>query len=192
MARIEILVEEKSMKELLSVLLPTILPNNWILDENYFIRSFEGKSDLQKNIPSKVKVLSNWNHEPTGVVVLQDQDSADCRVLKSKLLKLCNDSGNCPNLIRIVCKELEAWYIGDFKAIQLAYPKFKGDLYKNRAKYRNPDLCNASYELRKILPEFQKVSSAKKIAPFLNINNNRSESFNQTISGILKFFENFI
>ena len=61
MARIEILVEEKSMKELLSVLLPTILPNNWILDENYFIRSFEGKSDLQKNIPSKVKVLSNWN-----------------------------------------------------------------------------------------------------------------------------------
>jgi hypothetical protein len=191
MARIEILVEEKSMKELLSVFLPTILPTNWVLDVNYFIRSFEGKNDLQKNIPSKVKVLSKWNHEPTGVIVMQDQDSADCKVLKNKLLKLCNDNGNCPNLVRIVCRELEAWYIGDFSAIQSAYPKFNMDLYKNKAKFRNPDLCNASDELRKILPEFQKVSTAKKIAPFLNIENNKSESFKYTVSGILNFFEKF-
>ena len=51
MARIEILVEEPSMKEFLNILLPKILDNDWILNENYFIRSFEGKSDLQKNIP---------------------------------------------------------------------------------------------------------------------------------------------
>lgn len=191
MARIEILVEEKSMKELLSIFLPTILSKKWILDENYFIRSFEGKNDLQKNIPSKIRVLSNWNHEPTGLIVMQDQDSSDCKVLKKKLLKLCNDNGSCPNLVRIVCRELEAWYIGDFEAIQSAYPKFNINLYKNKAKFRNPDLCNASDELKKILPEFQKVSTAKKVAPFLKVEKNNSESFNQFVKGVVSFFNNY-
>lgn len=63
MARIEILVEEPSMKEFLTILLPNVLEKPWELNNNYFIRSFEGKNDLQKNIPSKVKYLSNWNHE---------------------------------------------------------------------------------------------------------------------------------
>jgi hypothetical protein len=190
MARVEILVEEKSMKELLSILLPKILPEKWILDENYFIRSFEGKSDLQKNIPAKVKVLSNWHQQLNGVIILQDQDNEDCIILKRHLMSLCN-TGNCLKLIRIVCKELESWYLGDFNSIQLAYPSFNANRYRNKSKFRNPDICNASNEIKKILPGFQKVSSAKKIAPFLDISNNKSESFNQFISGILLFFQNF-
>lgn len=87
MARIEILVEEPSMKEFLNILLPKILDNDWILNENYFIRSFEGKSDLQKNIPSKVKLLSNWNHEASGIIIMQDQDSSDCKILKKKAVR---------------------------------------------------------------------------------------------------------
>jgi hypothetical protein len=189
MAKIEILVEEKSMKELLSVILPKIVNERWVLDYNYFIRSFEGKSDLQKGIPKKVKVLSNWPNEATGVVILQDQDSSDCKVLKKKLLDLCNENGNCPRLVRIVCLELEAWYIGDFEAVNKAYPSFKYKQYINKAKFRKPDSCNACDELKKILPEFQKVSSAKKIAPFLNFKINKSESFNQTIRGIRTFFD---
>lgn len=88
MARIEILVEEPSMKEFLNILLPKILDNDWILNENYFIRSFEGKSDLQKNIPSKVKLLSNWNHEASGIIIMQDQDSSDCKILKKAVRHL--------------------------------------------------------------------------------------------------------
>mgnify|MGYP007048137045 CR=1 FL=1 len=74
MARIEILVEEPSMKEFLTILLPNVLNNQWNLNENYFIRSFEGKNDLQKNIPSKVKFLSNWYHEAVGVVIMEKKD----------------------------------------------------------------------------------------------------------------------
>lgn len=188
MARIEILVEEPSMKEFLSILLPTFLPPVWLLNYNFFIRSFDGKNDLQKNIPSKIKVFSNLKNEAVGVVIMQDQDSADCKELKAKLLDICNRNGDCPKLVRIVCKELEAWYIGDFEAVNKAYPNFKHTNYINKAKFRFPDLCNPSYELRRILPEFQKVNAAKRIAPFININNNKSESFNQTISGLIKFF----
>lgn len=190
MSRIEILVEEKSMEELLSLFLPTILPNTWHLGHNYFIRSHEGKNDLQKSIPKKVRVFSNW-HEPLGVIIIHDQDSDDCKKLKARLIDLCKNNGNCPHLIRIVCRELESWYIGDFYAIKSAYPNFKAENYSKKAKYRNPDICNASYELNKLLPEFQKVGSAKKIAPFLNVNTNKSNSFKQTVLGILNFFSKF-
>lgn len=189
MARIEILVEEPSMKEFLSILLPNILDDKWSLNGNYFIRSFEGKSDLQKNIPSKVKFLSNWNHEAVGVVIMQDQDSSDCKILKQKLLDICDQNGNCPKLIRIICRELESWYLGDFLAVSKAYPSFKNQNYINKSKFRIPDNCNAFDELKKILPEFQKVGGAKKIAPFININENKSESFKQTVTGLIRFFE---
>jgi hypothetical protein len=189
MARIEILVEEPSMKEFLTILLPNILNKQWNLNENYFIRSFEGKSDLQKNIPSKVKFLSNWNHEAAGVVIMQDQDSSDCKVLKQKLTDICNQNGDCPKLVRIICRELESWYLGDFLAVNKAYTSFKHQNYINKSKFRIPDNCNAFDELKKILPEFQKVGGAKKIAPFINIQDNKSESFQQTISGLIRFFE---
>lgn len=189
MARIEILVEEPSMKEFLTILLPNVLNNQWNLNENYFIRSFEGKNDLQKNIPSKVKFLSNWNHEAVGVVIMQDQDSSDCKVLKQKLIDICNQNGNCPKLVRIICRELESWYLGDFIAVNKAYPSFKYQNYINKSKFRIPDNCNAFDELKKILPEFQKVGGAKKIAPFIAISENKSESFKQTITGLIRFFE---
>ncbi len=190
MARIEILVEEPSMKEFLSILLPNVISEPWVLNENYFIRAFEGKTDLQRNIPSKVRFLSNWRHEKVGLVIMQDQDSADCKVLKQKLVDICEENGNCPKLVRIVCKELESWYIGDFEAVHMAYQNFNYQNYINKAKYRIPDNCNAYDELRKILPEFQKVGGAKKIAPYINVEKNKSVSFQQTISGLLNFFEN--
>jgi hypothetical protein len=188
MARIEILVEEPSMKEFLRILLPKVIQEPWVLNQNYFIRSFEGKNDLQKNIPSKVRFLSNWNHEKVGVVVMQDQDSSDCKVLKQKLATLCEQNGDCPKLVRIVCRELESWYIGDFEAVNKAYPNFKHQNYSSKSKFRIPDNCNAYDEIKKIVPEFQKVGGAKKIAPYIHLETNKSESFQETMRGLTMFF----
>lgn len=196
MARIEILVEEPSMKEVLSVILPKILPTNWVLDENYFIRSHEGKSDLQKSIPQKIKVFSKY-HEPAGIIILQDQDSNDCKILKNKLKEICFQNGDCKVLIRIVCKELESWYLGDMQAIKEAYPNFKIDKYINKKKFREPDIMNnAAEEVEKILPEFKKINSAKLISQYLDVvdglkNKNKSESYKQFIKGVENFFEQF-
>ncbi|MFN4146963.1 MAG: DUF4276 family protein, partial [Runella sp.] len=95
-----------------------------------------------------------------------------------------------PRLVRIVCRELESWYIGDLEAVGKAFSQFKYQNYIHKAKFRIPDNCNAYQELKRMIPEFQKVSGARMIAPHIEVSRNRSTSFHQTISGILNFFEN--
>lgn len=189
MARIEILVEEPSMAEFLRIILPNLLPAEWVIDNNIFIRKHQGKSDLRKSIPVKLKAFSHW-HEPIGFIIMQDQDSNDCRLLKQELIDLCSPHKNIPTLIRIVCRELESWYIGDMEAIQKAYPEFKARTYSSKSKFRNPDLCNAKDELKKILPAYQETSAARNITPHISINTNRSESFRQFVNGLLVFIQN--
>ncbi len=184
--RIEFLLEEESMKHALEILLPKILPPSYKIGENCFLRPHNGKSDLRNSIPKKVKVFSHF-HEETKLVILHDQDSNDCKALKKDLKKLCEDNGNCPVLIRIPCRELEAWYLGDMDAIEQAYPTFKASNFRNKEKFRNPDDCRASSELKKIIPTFQKGIAAKKIPKYMSIERNTSESFNQFVNGLKAF-----
>ena len=186
MGRVEILVEELSMEVCLRNLLPMFVPSHWVLDVNYFIRPHQGKSDLRKSIPAKMQVFSNW-HEPISVIILHDQDSADCKILKQQIKLLCG-SFSKGLLIRIICKELESWYLGDLLAIEKAFPSFKSTSYISRAKFRNPDRLNAKDQLKEIFPDYREVSSSREISKFLDVNNNRSESFNQFIKGIRKIF----
>lgn len=185
MGRLEILVEEPSMFEFLCYFLPSVLPSGWILEENVFVRKHQGKSDLRKSIPRKLKAFSHWP-EPIGFLIMQDQDSNDCGVLKQEILSLCRDYEQIPVLVRIVCRELESWYLGDMEAIQQAYSGFKAKTHKKKAKFRDPDFCNAKDELKKILPLYQEISAARTITPYINITRNRSESFHQFLSGLQK------
>lgn len=192
MVRVEFLLEEPSMVALLEILLPRILSAEWQLNVNYFLRPHEGKQDLHKSIPRKMRVFSNTTYEKIGVIIMQDQDSNDCKELKSKLLDYCKDSAllPCAHLVRIVCRELESWYIGDLEAVEAAYPNFNATKYKAKAKYRVPDnLTNAAEEFEKLLPEFQKTAAATAIGAHLNIENNKSTSFQQFVSGVQKFFQ---
>lgn len=188
MGRLEILVKEPSMAEFLRIVMPPLLPDGWAIDQNVFIRKHQGKSDLKKSVPTKLKAFSHWN-EPIGFIIMQDQDSNDCRLLKQELQALCNDYKSMPVLIRIVCRELEAWYLGDMDAIQKAYPTFKAKNYSSKSKFRKPDQCNAKDELRKILPSYQETSAARNIAPHIKIDNNNSESFRQFVIGLKRFIQ---
>ena len=116
--RVEILVEEPSMEHFLRGLLPKLLPDGYLLDHNCFIRPHEGKSDLRKSIPRKAKTYPYWP-TPVKLIIIHDQDSNDCRNLKSELEKLVRDvNGASLLLIRIACRELENWYLGDFDAVE--------------------------------------------------------------------------
>ena len=76
------LLEEQSMKYFLDGLLPRILP-----EEIQFVTiPHEGKSDLQKSLTAQ---RQGWTEPDVRFVVVQDQDSNDCRELKEKLLELC-------------------------------------------------------------------------------------------------------
>ncbi len=174
------------MENFLTIILPKILPKGYKLNDNCFLRPHEGKNDLKKSIPNKIKVFSNF-HIPTKIIIIHDQDSNDCKKLKEGLIQLCTSNGDCPVLIRIPCKELENWYLGDMDAIGAVYPKFKPEKYKNKATYRNVDQCFGAYELEKIIKTFQKGFASKNIPNFMNLENNNSTSFNHLISGLHNF-----
>lgn len=184
--QIEFLLEEPSMENFLLEILPSLLPDGYEVNVNCFLRPHQGKSDLQKSIPRKLKAFSNF-YKPAKIIILHDQDSSDCRELKSKILQLCTDNGDCPVMVRIPCRELENWYLGDMEAIEKVYPTFKSRSHRYRAKYRNVDNVFGATELEKIIPTFQKGFASKNIPKHMNFNVNRSESFQQFISGLEKF-----
>lgn len=176
------LVEEESMRCFLEGFLPRILPENI----NVRIIAHEGKSDLQKSIPIKIK---RWTDKEAAFVILHDQDTADCIKLKEELLKRCADVQNkC--LVRIVCHQLESWYLGDLYAVAKVYGNEKILKNLNKKKYRNPDaITDAKYELRRMIPEHQQISGAKKLSKEISIENNRSKSFQVFVSGLIKIYE---
>lgn len=187
--RFEILVEELSMEIFLRDFLPRVLPDEFEIDVNCFIYPHEGKSDLRKRLPHRLRA---YRHYPEKVIILviQDQDSSDCKVLKQSLVNLMEEArGDIKYLVRIACKELENWYLGDLKAVEQIYPKSKAGTQTNKAKFRNPDRLNGAEEMEKFSKEFAKVSCAREIAPIINIQSNKSVSFRHLVKGVLHLLE---
>lgn len=142
------------MKVALENLLPKLFPPNFVINEDYFIRTHQVKSDLKKSLQKKIKTYSKMP-DTVGIFVLHDQDSNDCKLLKDSLKKICSDSSkDLKCMIRIVCRELESWYLGDLNAIEKSYINFKSSKYLNKAKFRNPDNLNAYQEIIKLVPSF--------------------------------------
>lgn len=188
MDRIEFLVEEPSMAEVLKSLLPKILPAPWVLNENYFDRAHNGKSDLLRSIPNKLKGFGTFIDQLTGFVIVQDQDSNDCRLLKQELVALCSRhvAANERFLIRIACHELESWYIGDEKALQAVFPRHR--INPKAARFREPDACiNPKNELKKMFGAYSQIAVAREIGKHIEIEANRSESFQQFVTGVRRF-----
>lgn len=182
MKEVIFLVEEPSMKEFLKVILPKVLP-----DGVYFrIIPHEGKQDLEKSIPKKLRA---FQQPETHFVVLMDQDSNDCHVLKRRLLELCQEGGRENCLVRIVCHELEAWFLGDLEAVGQAFSKDTLVRRQREAKFREPDrLANPAQVLKTLVPEYQKVSGAREISKHLKLTENESHSFTVFLKGLKEVF----
>lgn len=186
-ARVEILVEEPSMEHFLRELLPVVLPDGYLLDQNCFIRPHEGKSHLRKSIPRKAKTYPHWSI-PVKLIIIHDQDSSDCKRLKYDIEKLVREvNETCPLLIRIACRELENWYLGDLNAVEKVYPESKASMQSRKAKFRNPDFLVGSDEMKKLTGTFTKSFASKEIPKHLALDENKSPSFNHLIKGIKSF-----
>lgn len=165
------------MKILLDILLPRLVPGLPFLCVPH-----EGKQDLEKSVPKKLRA---WREPGVHFVVLQDNDGNDCLDLKRRLVMLCGNGGRPDTLVRIACQELEAWYLGEPAALAEA---FKNERLRNigaKARYRDPDtVIRPSAEIVSLVPEFQKVSGARRMAPYLSRDGNRSRSFQVLIQGL--------
>jgi hypothetical protein len=122
----------------------------------------------------------------TFVFFIRDQDSGDCKTIKTKLADICKDAGKNGVLIRIACHEIESFYLGDLAAVEEGLD-LKGIEKKQRwRKFREPDLiASPSDELFKLTNNiYDKVSGSRAIGKHLNLESNNSKSFNVLISGI--------
>lgn len=168
---IVLLTEEESMQVTLATLIRMHYPA-LIEGLHWWVLKFNGKTDLEKNIPQKMK---RWNLGDPLFVILRDNDGSDCKVLKKRLTKLASGTGK-PFKIRVVCQELESWFLGDNQAVSKSYPGCR--FSNNTAKYRDPDrMTNASQELALLTGDSSKVQRAALIAPHLDPAQNVSRSF---------------
>ena len=178
MTKLVFLVEEPSMADLLEHLLPRLFP-----ELQFQCVPHEGKSDLAKSIPRKLRA---WREPGVRFIVMRDQDGADCRTVKDQLVALCHGAGRGDVLVRVVCRELEAWYIGEPEALVGAFPSAGGRVQRelHRQKFRNPDeVVKPSETVARLIPEFQKRRGAISMARFLS-RNNRSHSFHVFLDGL--------
>ncbi len=134
----EILVEGQTELTALSYLMSKIVgeyekPHTWKIHKHRGIGKLPdnltnspNKKDrsLLHNLPSKLRAYGQNMQESEVVVLLVDLDERkDCAAFKSELKSVLDCCEQKPNLlIRIAIEELEAWYLGDRKAIMTVFP----------------------------------------------------------------------
>lgn len=135
----------------------------------------EGKSDLEKSIPRKLRA---WKEPGVRFIILRDNDRHDCRELKKRLLDLCKGSGRSDTIVRIVCQELEAWYFGDPEALAEGFGDPRLRRIRDRSQYRDSDeIPYPGRELERLVPSYQKLSGARRMAAHVEAERNNSPSF---------------
>lgn len=173
-------LEEPSAREMLQGILPRLLPP--AVDTRFIV--FDGKQDLQRELERK---LRGWLTPGTHFIVMRDQDSADCHTVKRELTALCQRAGKPETLVRIACRELESFYLGDLAAVGegLGLPRLATQ--QTTRKFRSPDqLNNAKQELVRLTDgRYQERAGSRAIAPHLRLDaSNRSCSFHVLLAGI--------
>ena len=201
---LEVLVEELSAKVALDLLLPRVIPAG----ATFVVHAFEGRARLLARLEQRLRGYRFYSPN-TRILVLVDRDDDDCRALKARLEQTARASG-MPTLStpeggtaasgrirvcnRIVCEELEAWFLGDPQALCAAYPKVKAS-FASQTKYRNPDaIVGGTWEAMAHLlnqaghyrdrARFPKVEVAQTVTPHLDPDRNTSSSFRVFIAGV--------
>lgn len=171
------LLEEPSMREFLDGLLPRLVPG---LD--YVLVAHEGKSDLERSLPRKLRA---WRTPGARFVVVRDQDSADCHQVKRRLSKIAEDAGKPDAIVRIACRELEAWLLGDPSGLARALRRKELLGLEAKEKYRDPDrLGSPSKELERVLGFYSKTAGARAAGSELAWEGNTSRSFGHFVTTV--------
>lgn len=171
------------MSATLRALLPRLFPH-WVEEEHWMVITHRGKTALEASIPKKIGL---WQCPSDRFVILRDNDGSDCLRLKARLRALATARSTTEVLIRIVCQELESWFLGDLDAVRSAFGRLHSHARQDSRAFRDPDrLTNAADELKTITGIPGKVARAKTIAPHLQTDpaQNRSVSFGAFVTGL--------
>jgi len=199
----EILVEDQSGKVALDILVPKIIGNNHTFD----VKSYKGVGRIPKNMnagvdASKRILLDNlprllagygksWQEYSAVVIVVCDLDDKCLISFRSELIELLNTCNPRPETrFCIAIEEGEAWFLGDIPAIKQAYPRAKDAVLNayisdsiGRTWERLADAVykGGSQQLSSLgwrVVGAEKSVWSEKIAPYMDLENNSSPSFN--------------
>jgi hypothetical protein len=181
------------MEAFLRVLLPSVLPE----ETTFVLHTYQGKYDLIRKLPSRLRGYSNWLPSTQRVLVLVDRDDDDAEQLKALLesiaevagltTKTAASGGSWQAANRIAIEELEAWYFGDWAAVQAAYPRVNSSI-PNKAAFRDSDrIAGGTWEaFERVLQAagyfkegLRKVEAAQEIAAHFDVSRCTSGSFTQ-------------
>ncbi len=195
---IELFLEEPSAEALLQGLLPKFVPGGTTWNPIVF----QGKTDLLGNLERRLKGYKSWMPDDWKIVVLIDEDRANCQELKARMeaaaaaagffTKTAARGGKFVVLNRIAVEELEAWFFGDVVALAAAFPGVSPTL-RAKAAYRNPDaITGGTWEaLERVLQRagyygggLPKIEVAREMAIHMEVSRNTSPSFQTFVQGI--------
>ena len=209
---IEFLVEDSSGEKLLAQLIPQILglqgePHTWRLKAYKGIgripQGLRTKADPVKRIllDQLPRLLQGYGKTPgiDAVVVVLDLDQRDCTGFLQELKAVASNCNPAPpTLFRLAIEEMEAWYLGDRKALLKAYPRAKKEVIERYVQDSVCDtwelLADAIYPggvaaIKKAgwpLPGQIKHEWAERITPFMFLEQNASPSFEKLRKGLSK------
>ena len=89
-------------------------------------------------------------------------------------------------MVRVVCRELEAWYIGSEDKLAQAFPDASRQIARElrRARFRDPDaVVHPAEALADLLPQFRKRATALAMGQLLT-RESRSRSYRALLDGI--------
>jgi hypothetical protein len=207
---IEVLVEDSSGAKLIELLLPKIIgpqgaPHSWR------VKPYKGIGRIPTGLTSKAdpakrilldqlpRLLGGYGKTPwvDAVVVICDSDSRNCVEFLLELNAVLGQCDPAPNtLFRLAIEEMEAWFLGDRKALFNAYPRAKKDVL---SRYAQDSVCG-TWELlaeamhpgglKEIKKSGYRLSGqlkhawAEKIGPAMNVEDNQSPSFGKFRDGL--------
>ena len=206
----EVLVEDQSGKIALESIMEKILGPNYE-KHSWEIRAYKGIGRIPPNLrgttdpkarilldrlPSVLQGYGKSLDDSSSVVVLVDLDDKDCIKFKQDLLDVLNACNPRPKtLFRIAIEEGEAWLLGDRAAVKAAYPSAKEAILNN---YIQDSICGTWEVLADAIHPggsqplkvgYQVAGKAKSdwasnIAPFMDIDANKSKSFQVFRDGV--------
>lgn len=211
---LEILVEDASGGFLLDELLPKIIGQNG-QSHTWRIHPYKGIGRLPKDLRGKTDpskrvlldrlpaILSGYGKslhaQDAAVLVVVDLDDRDCRALKKEMVAVLNRCHPRPRaLFRIAIEEAEAWLLGDRHAVVKAYTKTKANALDS---YDQDSICGTWESLADAIfpggsdalkaegyPRIgeEKCNWARRIGALVNVETNKSPSFQVFRSGVLK------
>jgi hypothetical protein len=183
---LEILVEEPSMEAALREILPKMIGG-----KSFKITNYTDKPTFLNRLPNRLRAYKRSLQKSQIIIILIDRDDDDCGHLKTRIeimarhagLRTRHDHrGPAQIIVRIAIEELEAWYFGDWTAVQTAYPRAR----KPPQHCRAPDAIRGgtweAFErcMKKsgyFVSGLRKIEAATKIAPHIDPNRNTSPSF---------------